>query len=46
MIQAEATSIETQMQTDPWGSNRRGKLGGLAWKQSGMWENVNEFPKN
>ena len=28
------------------GSNRRGKSGGLAWKQGGMWENVNEFPKN
>ena len=27
------------------GSNRRGKLGGLALKQSGMWVNVNEFPK-
>ena len=26
-------------------SNRRGKLGGLAWKKSGMWEKVNEFPK-
>ena len=26
-------------------SNRRGKLGGLAWKQSGMWENVSKFPK-
>ena len=28
------------------GSNRPGKLGGLAWKQSGMWENINEFQKN
>ena len=27
------------------GSNRRGKSAGLAWKQGGMWENVNEFPK-
>ena len=27
------------------GSNRHGKLGVLAWKQGGMWENVNEFPK-
>ena len=26
-------------------SNRRGKSGGLAWKQSGMWEYVNKFPK-
>ena len=26
------------------GSNRRGKSGGLAWKQGGMWENVNDFP--
>ena len=26
------------------GLNRRGKLGGLAWKQGGMCENINEFP--
>ena len=26
------------------GSNRRGKSGALAWKQGGMWENVNAFP--
>ena len=25
------------------GSNRRGKLGGIAWKQGGMLENVHEF---
>ena len=24
--------------------NSRGKLGGLSWKQSSMWENFNEFP--
>ena len=29
----------------PRGSSRRGKSGGLAWIQRGMWENVNEFPK-
>ena len=27
------------------GSNRRGKLGGLALKQGCMWENVHEFPQ-
>ena len=30
---------------DSTGPTRRGKSGGLAWKQGGMWENVNEFPK-
>ena len=27
------------------GSNRRGKSGGLAWKQGVMWENVDIFQK-
>ena len=31
--------------TDARGPIRRGKLGDLAWKQSGMWESGNEFPK-
>ena len=31
--------------TDTRGPIRRGKSGGLAWKQGSMWENVNEFPK-
>ena len=38
-------SIDINIPVNVTGSNRRGKSGGLAWKQSGMWEKVNEFPK-
>ena len=30
----------------PRGPIRRGKFEGIAWKQGGMWTNVNEFPKS
>ena len=38
------------LQLDHWSSNprgpiRRGKSGGFAWKQGGIWENVNDFLK-
>ena len=29
-----------------WAQSDVGKSGDLAWKQGGMWENVNEFSKN
>ena len=46
----KATLVVNKVKVDgrmysPRGSNRGGKLGGLAWKQGGMWEKVNEFPK-